>query len=439
MLCGSNRTSLLLLLLLFRAFGILTASESSSQDEIEIACSLDAPCEDEDLFCTYESDNDAICEDCPEDDAEETCFNGEFPIAGVIDCDSVCNNNNDGTVVPCKQNSPCDNEGQFCNYAVECRDYNESCNYLANNGECDISPDYMLENCPLACGECFESSGFCMECHSNKSFCFDLGLTDEGVRDCESVCFPISSENCSNNSPCGEDNEYLIRSSFCNYGSDNDPIAFCMECPLNESFCSDLGLTDAGVNDCKSVCPKTCAPYSPISYPSWNYPSWNCGFPNPNRDGRKFEFCNYSSDNETNGYCQECPSNTSFCSDLGLPDNGVINCEFACATGTCEPDSETCGKYSIARMIENENRAEPGYSTGTSSCDAICIVSSISLLSHSNFFFLPPPPIFSLSNTFGLVGGGLDNDIEAVDKEDQRDFWAVIGGTCSCARARVLV
>ena len=363
MLCGSNRTSLLLLLLLFRAFGILTASESSSQDEIEIACSLDAPCEDEDLFCTYESDNDAICQDCPEDDAEETCFNGRFPIAGVIDCDSVCNNNNDGTVVPCKQNSPCENEEQFCNYAVECRDYNKDCNYWANNGECDNNPDYMLENCPLACGECFESSGFCMECHSNKSFCSDLGLTDDGVRDCESVCFPISSENCSNNSPCGEDNEYLIRSSFCNYGSDN----------------------------------------------------------------------------ETNGYCQECPSNTSFCSDLGLPDNGVINCEFACATGTCEPDSETCGKYSIARMIENENRAEPGYSTGMSSCDAICIVSSISLLSPSNFFFLPPPPIFSLSNTFGLVGGGLDNDIEAVDKEDQRDFWAVIGGTCSCARARVLV
>ena len=430
MLCGSNRTSLLLLLLLFRAFGILTASESSSQDEIEIACSLDAPCEDEDLFCTYESDNDAICQDCPEDDAEETCFNGRFPIAGVIDCDSVCNNNNDGTVVPCKQNSPCENEEQFCNYAVECRDYNKDCNYWANNGECDNNPDYMLENCPLACGECFESSGFCMECHSNKSFCSDLGLTDDGVRDCESVCFPISSENCSNNSPCGEDNEYLIRSSFCNYGSDNETNGYCQECPSNISFCSDLGLPDAGVNDCKSVCPKTCAPYSPISYPRWY-----CGF----RDGRKFEFCNYSSDNETNGYCQECPSNTSFCSDLGLPDNGVINCEFACATGTCEPDSETCGKYSIARMIENENRAEPGYSTGMSSCDAICIVSSISLLSPSNFFFLPPPPIFSLSNTFGLVGGGLDNDIEAVDKEDQRDFWAVIGGTCSCARARVLV
>ena len=223
--------------------------------------------------------------------------------------------NVDVGLLPCKQNSPCENE-EFCNYAVECRDYNEYCEDWSSNGECDNNPNFMLENCRLACGECNESSGFCMECHSNESFCFDLGLTDDGVRDCESACstgptvtpsvsptggptvtlVPTSSENCSNNSPCEDDNKY------CNYDDDtcrnnnekckywssigdceifpdymlqNCPEAcdeceasgFCVECPLNKHFCSETDLSIESVTDCELVCPSTCVPDSPTLEP----------------------------------------------------------------------------------------------------------------------------------------------------------------------------
>ena len=39
-------------------------------------------------------------------------------------------------------------------HSVDCADGHERCEEWANAGECDINPDWMLENCQVSCGTC---------------------------------------------------------------------------------------------------------------------------------------------------------------------------------------------------------------------------------------------------------------------------------------------
>ena len=50
-------------------------------------------------------------------------------------------------------------QGTYCGNVTgegirKCENKEEDCDYWAKNGECKKSQDYMLVNCPMACGQC---------------------------------------------------------------------------------------------------------------------------------------------------------------------------------------------------------------------------------------------------------------------------------------------
>lgn len=106
-------------------------------------------------------------------------------------------------------------------------------------------------------------------------------------------------------------NENCTGYEFCNFDSDTEGEGRCEPCPAQQELCDDIGLPSEGVTDCVASCEQL-----------------SCNTQDTCPEGL---FCNY--DFTDSGFCEYCPYDTDFCTEMGLPPGGVADCQATCDGG----------------------------------------------------------------------------------------------------------